>query len=308
MYRVVYIIPYYELQKHSRMLLKHAIQIKFQHVTCCQIHQRFRTGRNFRRLALTVLKPLKMEWAQRFFVDTLSRDRVWLRPGSGSMTAFIGLFDRARNYTLQFTITDTLVSTVTSSLPLLVLLITSRHGLRRRRLFHYYCILLLLWKHSCLWSRYLAMADVELLISRSLPSNVSTCHNILEAFFRLIKVCYTTALSPVRHIQSHIEHLKNKFRRTWLCRSWQVWVRMSHYFSSDFCELIQTAHSKWTILYVVTIMKLYAFKTYFVRYLWHGYNVNMAASPVLKIMSVSCRLIYVVQPHRSPSCSLKFLR
>jgi hypothetical protein len=35
------------------------------------------------------------------------------------MTGFIGLFITARDYTLQFTITQTLVSTVTSSLPLL---------------------------------------------------------------------------------------------------------------------------------------------------------------------------------------------
>jgi hypothetical protein len=35
------------------------------------------------------------------------------------MTGFIGRFDTAREYTLQLTITHTLVATVTSSLPLL---------------------------------------------------------------------------------------------------------------------------------------------------------------------------------------------
>jgi hypothetical protein len=35
------------------------------------------------------------------------------------MIAFIGLFDTARDYTLKFTITHTIVFTVTSSLPLL---------------------------------------------------------------------------------------------------------------------------------------------------------------------------------------------
>jgi hypothetical protein len=35
------------------------------------------------------------------------------------MTGFIELFDTARDYTLQFTVTHILVSKVTSSLPLL---------------------------------------------------------------------------------------------------------------------------------------------------------------------------------------------
>jgi hypothetical protein len=36
--------------------------------------------------------------------------------GFGLMTSFFGLFDTARDYTLPFTVTHTLVSTVTSSL------------------------------------------------------------------------------------------------------------------------------------------------------------------------------------------------
>jgi hypothetical protein len=39
--------------------------------------------------------------------------------GFGLVTGFIGLFDTACNYTLQFTVAPTLVSTVTSSLLLL---------------------------------------------------------------------------------------------------------------------------------------------------------------------------------------------
>jgi hypothetical protein len=43
---------------------------------------------------------------------------------------------------------------------LTVLLITSRHEPRRKRIFHYCYILLLPWKHTCLRSRYLAVAVV----------------------------------------------------------------------------------------------------------------------------------------------------
>jgi hypothetical protein len=39
--------------------------------------------------------------------------------GFALMSGFIGLFDTAREYTFQFTISHTLVSTVTPSLPLL---------------------------------------------------------------------------------------------------------------------------------------------------------------------------------------------
>jgi hypothetical protein len=39
--------------------------------------------------------------------------------GFGLMTRFIGLFDTAHDYKLEFTVTHTLVSTVTSSLLLL---------------------------------------------------------------------------------------------------------------------------------------------------------------------------------------------
>jgi hypothetical protein len=41
------------------------------------------------------------------------------KQGIGLMTGFIGLFDTARDYILQFTIRHTAVSTITSSLPLL---------------------------------------------------------------------------------------------------------------------------------------------------------------------------------------------
>jgi hypothetical protein len=68
-----------------------------------------------------------------------------------------------------------------------------------------------------------------------------------------------------------------------------------------------TAQSKWTILHVVTFMGFYAFRTYFVRYLWHESNVNMAANPVLKIMSVDSRLIYMAKINNSLSCCLKFI-
>jgi hypothetical protein len=38
---------------------------------------------------------------------------VWLYTGFGLMIGFVGLFDTARDYSLQFTISHTLVSTVT---------------------------------------------------------------------------------------------------------------------------------------------------------------------------------------------------
>jgi hypothetical protein len=60
----------------------------------------------------------------------------------------------------------------------LALLITSRHGPRRKHASHYYVQLLHSWKHACLRRRYLATAVVYLLISRLLPSSGSTCHNI----------------------------------------------------------------------------------------------------------------------------------
>jgi hypothetical protein len=66
-----------------------------------------------------------------------------------------------------------------------VLLITSRLGPRIKHRFplsSYPIVavqLLRSWKHACLQSRYLATTVVYLLISRSLPSNESTCHNIL---------------------------------------------------------------------------------------------------------------------------------
>jgi hypothetical protein len=42
----------------------------------------------------------------------------WLQTGFGLLIRFIAYFDTARDYNLQFNITRTLVSTVTSSLPL----------------------------------------------------------------------------------------------------------------------------------------------------------------------------------------------
>jgi hypothetical protein len=54
----------------------------------------------------------------------------------------------------------------------LALLITSRHESRRKRLFHCCCILSLLWKNACSWSRYLAMAAVYLFRGRCLATGV----------------------------------------------------------------------------------------------------------------------------------------
>jgi hypothetical protein len=80
----------------------------------------------------------------------------------------------------------------------LVLLITSRHGPRRKHLFYYYCILSLLWKHVCLRSRYLVLAVVQLLISRSLSSNGSTCHNILQE-----RVTFPMVIRTVKLLSTH---------------------------------------------------------------------------------------------------------
>jgi hypothetical protein len=60
----------------------------------------------------------------------------------------------------------------------LALLITSRHGLCTTHRTSV-AIQLLSWKHVCLRSRYLATDVVQLLISRSLPINRSTCRNNL---------------------------------------------------------------------------------------------------------------------------------
>jgi hypothetical protein len=42
----------------------------------------------------------------------------------------------------------------------MVLFISSWHGPRRKRLFHYCCSLLLQWKYACLRSRYLALSVI----------------------------------------------------------------------------------------------------------------------------------------------------
>jgi hypothetical protein len=47
-------------------------------------------------------------------------------------------------------------------------------------LLHYCYVLSLQQKHACLRSHYLAMAVVGLLVSWSLPSNGSTCHNMFS--------------------------------------------------------------------------------------------------------------------------------
>jgi hypothetical protein len=46
--------------------------------------------------------------------------------------------------------------------------------------FRCYCIKLLPWKRACLRSLYLVTAVVYLLILRSLPSNGSTCHSMMD--------------------------------------------------------------------------------------------------------------------------------
>lgn len=64
----------------------------------------------------------------------------------------------------------------------MILDIISGYGLRRKRLFHYCCVCSLPWKHACLWSHYLAMATVELLVLQLLPSNRSICHSMYNVF------------------------------------------------------------------------------------------------------------------------------
>jgi hypothetical protein len=123
---------------------------------------------------------------------------VWLETGFGLIIGFIGLFDSARDYTLQFTISHTLVSTVTSSpssgfpncprpqlpatldwhssqllftsltqLLVTVLLIAPRHGQYR--------------KHGLSAAVYRTLPSngcCLVVFSRSLPSNGSECYNI----------------------------------------------------------------------------------------------------------------------------------
>jgi hypothetical protein len=56
---------------------------------------------------------------------------------------------------------------------ILSLLVTSRHGPRRK---HRSSVAaqLLLWKHACLWGRYLATAVVQLFRGRSLATGLNT--------------------------------------------------------------------------------------------------------------------------------------
>jgi hypothetical protein len=58
---------------------------------------------------------------------------------------------------------------------LTVLLMTSRHGRHRKYRSYFFVVQLLPLKHICLRSRYSVTVVVYLLISRSLPSNGSTC-------------------------------------------------------------------------------------------------------------------------------------
>jgi hypothetical protein len=131
------------------------------------------------------------------------------------MAGFTRLFDTACDHTSQFTVTHTLVSTVTSSLPLLGSGFPNSgfpscrrpHGNSSHQLTHslthqrtvphftkcpvynisartahktpylIFVVQLLLWEHVCLRSRYSVRAVVYLLISRSLTSNGSAYHN-----------------------------------------------------------------------------------------------------------------------------------
>jgi hypothetical protein len=140
---------------------------------------------------------------------------VWLQTILGLMIGFIGLFDTARDYILQFFITDTLVTTVTFSCRCLV--VASNGGgfpssgipnSPRPQLPastttgpQQFSNLITNWPTAtadwpCLYlnteytehtgslllftTRCLVTAVVKLFISPSLPSNGSTCHNILK--------------------------------------------------------------------------------------------------------------------------------
>jgi hypothetical protein len=146
------------------------------------------------------------------------------------MTVFIGLSDTARNYTLQFAITHILVPTVTSLQPLLLLIISSRHGPRRKRLFHRYCIFLLPWRHSCLRSRYLTMVDVNCLFSGRCRAMRLLATVFSKLLFILFKFLYTTTcfLSAIFKVILNI--LRINFIELDSAAVSQIWVRMSHYF------------------------------------------------------------------------------
>jgi hypothetical protein len=51
-------------------------------------------------------------------------------------------------------------------------------------LFHYCCTLSLWWKHACLWSPYLAVVIIQLLVSWLLARNGSACHSMLATLFQ----------------------------------------------------------------------------------------------------------------------------
>jgi hypothetical protein len=68
----------------------------------------------------------------------------------------------------------------------LVLIITPRHVPRRKRLYHYCCVLSLPWKHACLRSHNLTMVVVWLLLLLSLPGNGSTYHSIYRPMYSYV--------------------------------------------------------------------------------------------------------------------------
>jgi hypothetical protein len=69
---------------------------------------------------------------------------------------------------------------ISGSLTHLVLVITSRQGPSRKRIFCYGCILSLAWTHLFLWRYFLVVAVLYLLVSWSLPSKGSTCHTVIH--------------------------------------------------------------------------------------------------------------------------------
>jgi hypothetical protein len=86
----------------------------------------------------------------------------------------------------------------------------SRHGPHRK---HRSFVVgkFLPWKHACLRSRYLAAAVVLSLISRSLPSNGSTCRSILILVLRKRLKLFSIS-------RSHLREVKGK--ESWLFRLW----------------------------------------------------------------------------------------
>jgi hypothetical protein len=81
---------------------------------------------------------------------------------------------------------------VTPSLPLL--LIRARHKPHRKRLLHYWFPLVAVETY-CFRSRYLATTVVQLHISRSLPSNRSTFHNINSFAWRVTWITHILQMS-----------------------------------------------------------------------------------------------------------------